>query len=356
MTDKPEELAAWLLLRFGAASESAGGLDEDLIVGYVEDRLTDEEKQLVEAQLARDPEARALLGLDLACSPVATAGAALRGARIAAAAIVLLAVGVGIFLATREDAAPSTRAQLTALATELAYGPLTDEELAARESTERGTLVLRGPSHGVLDGRPIFRWKPVAGVDRYHLAVLDDQARVVFETDATETKAGPMEQPLGTGDYVWEVTASGPLGALSARRAFWVPSISQRVLFRTMRDKIRNRASAWLADLAEAHLALRHELFAEALGPAQRFLDANPDDELGRATLRRVHRELRIDSFNQRIQPEVRAVATGRPSERTRRSGRDGRLPSTSRGSAGQLAARPLGRVRAATSLRRGAA
>ena len=213
--------------------EASPSVDPDLLAGYVEGRLDDDERAAVEARLVHDEEARALVGELRAAlgteAPVpvpATPG----WVPLAIAACALLAIGALVFAMTREDLGPlDPYARLLATADRLAtadpvqFGSLRatieDASLIGEAEAMRGGLRIFAPQGALLEGRPQLQWAEVPGSKGYEVRVATvTGAEVLTFLSETATASWPDEaEPLAGGQQY--LLRSGPKGRLASARA-----------------------------------------------------------------------------------------------------------------------------------------
>lgn len=285
-----QALAAWLIERFGGDGEQAGLIDEDLVVGYVEDRLAPEERAAVEGLLARDPEARALLGLVPPPTPFERTARRRWVLPVAAAAALVLAIGAALW-AGRDTTTPlpvDGDARLLVLAERLASSdPASFAGLRARiaspspldlPATARGGVRVRMPRGVLLDGVPDAAWAPVAGATRYDVTVTTVDGTVVLEGTATEPRYA-VGSSLASGDYVLEVRATTPFG--EARGSSTFRCADEDLQEEHARAVATIEATAPPEDrlLLRAWHAIAQERFAEALAALERLRVSRPDDD-----------------------------------------------------------------------------
>lgn len=227
-------LAAWLVERYGVEGEQAGLLDEDLVVGYAEDRLSAEERAAVERLLARDPEARALLGLTEPPPPAASAAAEARRTwvwPVAVAAAVLVALGAALWSPAGPEPLPGDgEERLLVLADRLAaaeparFGGLRNDIRAAAPiehgGGDRGGVRIRAPHGLVLDGAPTLRWEAVPGAGPYTLRIAAEDGDPVYETTVAAGTQHALPTGLAPGAYVFEVRTQTPFGPASGSSTF----------------------------------------------------------------------------------------------------------------------------------------
>jgi len=304
LSTSDDRLINWILAQLDKGIEHPAGLDEDILTGYVEGRLTPEERAHAETRLAEDPEARTLLATahDVHAAPKRPWLIPL-----AVAALLLAGVGLGIHLAGRSgnttDVDPGAGApaqQLARLTAELRTAhpdllgdlrPLEADALAAAgPAPKRGGLQALAPAGAYLSNDVRFLWRPVPGIERYEVSVVDTDGRVLWETQGARPPAGPPSPPLPPGAYVWDVGAEVPLGRVATEQAFTILDAQASARFLKARALLRRHGPTGL--LAEAHLALRRDLLAEARDAIRRYLAQRPDETLGLATLALVERRL----------------------------------------------------------------
>ncbi|MDJ0976587.1 MAG: hypothetical protein QNJ98_19175 [Planctomycetota bacterium] len=312
MTRDSDALGTWLIRRL----EDVGGEtapDPDLVVAYAEGRLSGEERDIVEARLAESDAGRALLealmdaGAVEARVPRAPArGRLLKLAVLSAAAILLVAVGIkasgilerkaevvpsGTLLASAFDAARTADPDLFE-----SLRPLSSDELAAAgPGPERGGMKLWEPAF-VVTAPGAFRWEAVEGATTYLLKVSDEQGQEIYTARSLEPVHGwpPDALRVNAGQvYLWEVETRTQEGnTVKGRKTFTVAGPEVYRPYRKGLELLQAKANPRIAKLAEAHLAIRYELWVQARLSAQAHVRNHPGDEAGRVLLERIHRQL----------------------------------------------------------------
>jgi hypothetical protein len=290
MTSKNDPaLAAWLIDRFGVHGEGAGLLDEDLVVGYAEGRLSEEERAAVEGLLARDPEARDVLGLARAGARDRTQGRRRWALPLAAAAVLLVAFGAALWLdRAPEDALPADgAARLLVLADRLtASHPRAFEGLRARIEAsdpvelpplERGGVRVLAPRGEVLGGSPLLRWEPVPGATGYAVRIAPADGQPVFESKSVEAQLR-LPTALPAGAYVLEVTARTAFGTATGSSPFRRGGEAARREHARAVAAIEAAAPPEDRALLVVYYAVARERFAEAAAALGRHRSAHPDD------------------------------------------------------------------------------
>lgn len=260
--------------------------DTNLLSGFAEGRLLEEERDALESHLAGCDGCRSAVRLlDHGRPPARRAPAR---ALLAAAAVLL--VSAGAFLAWKGGSPPREERFRAAAAEVARLHPGLGEELRlpAREERLRRAEGLRGtglramlPAGRVLDARPGFRWAggPPGGEVR---VALEGPGGVPLWTVAAMGEGAPFpsDRPaLEPGrTYTWAVAAATPLGPVEARRAFTVAAVDERREFEEAMLRIDASAPADGADLLKAVLALSRDFRVEAVGFARRAVEALPGE------------------------------------------------------------------------------
>jgi hypothetical protein len=285
-------------------------LDENLLAAYAEGRLSGERRALVEARLANDPDARALVAALAGDAEVAAAAEAARPARpllarpwtLGAAAVVLLGVGFAIWSARpgEEETLEQAAARLAAEQPDLLRGfrPLDEAELAAlRLPALRGGVVVHRPRGTSIEDRPRIEWEHVPGAASYRVAVYGADGRTLWaRTTDRQSMPWPDELPALEGvAHTVEVVADAALGRAEGRASFRVARPAERRRWDEVSSYVRLRAPRH-ADALLAHLALRDGLLLEAERAAVAHAVAHPRDAGARALLADVRRALGIDA------------------------------------------------------------
>ena len=280
----------------------------DALFGHVADcRACGAVVAAVHAALDAEPAAAA-------GSPVAPPLPSLEAARarrgpsprvLAVAAATLVAVGVGLFAASRRGAdAPPVAQQVASAFDALGaaradlFGGLTplgaDELSRGGESATRGGLVAFAPVGAVLETRPAFSWQPVPGVSGYTVVVRDGAGAVVWTKRAPGAflPYPPDVAPLAPGAaYTWSVEATAALGRVEGRRAFSTADADAVARWKETLREVKARVPETLRALVGAQVALRrgYVVEAERLAAEQR---AVADGPLARDVERHVRRRL----------------------------------------------------------------
>lgn len=155
-------------------------------------------------------------------------------------------------------------------------------------------LILAPRQTDLLDDRPAFRWRAVAGASRYAIVVSSDTGSLWRRETADTALAYPADAPaLRRGeDYAFELTVPGASGVLHRETSrFRVKPGSDAETIRRHLARIeisgspRGRARDFLAG---AYLA-DQGLFADAAERFQAVCAADPDDPGPRESLGRVY-------------------------------------------------------------------
>jgi hypothetical protein len=326
-----DDMAAESLVRAvadgGAATAGRACPEPNLLAGFAERSLSGIEAEAVAAHASACAACRTALA-DLAGAgvmPESREGVAAplslgayrartrwfaRPRAYAAAALVLVAVGAGLWALGRDragepppdgDARQVVDARLVAAARDLGakhpeqflrFVPLSAAERAADAGgRERGGLRLLAPSDVVLHGWPKFRWVAVPGVSRYEVRLAREGGPTLLTRTVEDTSlAFPSDvNALEPGaPYVWTVAVEPVLGGRTeARRTF---AVAPKALAGDLEAVSRALGSAPedLRLLLAAHWALRHELVGEAEQLARAHVERFPADAVGRETLRHV--------------------------------------------------------------------
>ena len=89
-----------------------------------------------------------------------------------------------------------------------------------------------------LDSRPVFRWRPLPGVETYHFLLTDEGGATVVETDVAATEFRLPEEVMldPSAIYTWELEARTPDGAAHDNWGdFSVATDDERALVERMR-------------------------------------------------------------------------------------------------------------------------
>jgi hypothetical protein len=299
------ELIAVRARRPGAApapGSSGPCPDANRLAALVESRLLAEEREVLEAHLAAcDDCVSVVSSLAAEIGPPAVAGSSRRLPRalLAAAAVVLAAVA--LFLVARGVGWPASTAELLARGAAdvraaradlfASFQPLSLEELRRETGVRlRGGMQLHVPVGVLLEPRPTFEWTSSRGGGEAIVQVLGSDGSAVWEATCASPCAYPDDAPaLAAGaSHVWRVVVPGPFGPEGSSRRFEVAGEDARRAFEAAAAEIERSAPRRVRLLVLAHHALRLRLHVEAERAAARFVEANPDDELGQETLRHV--------------------------------------------------------------------
>jgi hypothetical protein len=274
---------------------------DGVLMGLAGGRLLPGEKEAFEAHVTRCERCRAVVDLLMQGE---RAGIRKWVSRPwAAAAALLLAVAGAVAISTLFRGSPreellETDGRLVAAARDLArvrpelfgdFAPLSrDERLAANPVLRAGDLALLYPSGNILETRPTFRWEadPNAGEEEILLRTAGGRTIWRGRGKAPSLPYPPEAPELERGArYVWEVGDAG-------RRVFAVASAAEGGAFEAALREIEASAPADLRRLLRAHFALRLEFYGEAEEAARAYVEARPDDPVGRETLAHVLRKL----------------------------------------------------------------
>lgn len=212
---------------------------------------------------------------------------------VAAAAVVVVALGAFFALRAKEPADPLSAA-FAALREARAdlFGdarPLSKDELAAGGShVLRGGIEWMTPGGTTTEERPTFEWADVDGATGYRLTITDAEGvRVVTTTAKTARLEGAsLPKPLVAGaDYVWKVTALDAPTPADGATALHVATAAERAAVRELVTGISGAVGRDLVDLVTAQTLLRRGFAAEALPYARRHAQRAPHDATARDTL-----------------------------------------------------------------------
>lgn len=285
--------------------------DENLLAGYAEGRLMEEERGLVEAHLPGCESCRELVvvlggevalaegeveeeGRDSAPTPIHS----FRWRRpLLVAAGLLVAVSVGIIgkllLFTPEDYSTRVLGERTQLAQahpELFVGldPFDPEGPIAPTLRDTGPRLLL-PAGTELELRPEFRWENFDGEGL--LSWSKAGGGKIFEQPVTASPLPyPSEAPTLEADqtYLWRLT-SGPAGAETVTLAsFRTATDGERLRFLQAKNAIEKKVSVSRQELWTTVYALKHSHLGEAERAAREAVEAEPEESLPRELLRRV--------------------------------------------------------------------
>ncbi len=239
-----------------------------------------------------------------------------------AASLLLLAVGFALFntgmlrrwfggsLGTIEERLFASGHELRRDLPELfgSFVPLTKEERRSPLSDrDRGTFSLRSPVHRLLDERPTFVWGEASAASSYEVHLFSADGAPVWKETATGSSLSlpPEEPPLSAGkQYLWFVVARFESREESTSSlSFEIASRDEASRFEEQLQRIDSECSAEVRDLLKAHLAIRSQLFSEAVRYARAFRDDHPEESIGLETLYHV-----LESLNN---PEAETLRVG---------------------------------------------
>jgi hypothetical protein len=115
----------------------------------------------------------------------------------------------------RSGSAPGIPGEVYANVTRFVTGGSRETGLVALSALRGGTdttpLLLEPRRTALIETRPVFRWRAVAGAQRYHVAVSGEQGELwAREVTGTELEYPADAPPLTVGgDFLWEVRALG---------------------------------------------------------------------------------------------------------------------------------------------------
>jgi hypothetical protein len=185
---------------------------------------------------------------------------------VAAAAVLLVAVGAATFALSRGPTRDG--AALASAADEAGIRLLTAVEMRERPlGVERGGLTVLAPRGAVPGGRPEVRFTPVPGATRVRVRVRDEDGVVRAEGESSgERFAWPEDAPpLPPGSRaVALVVAETPTGDVEGSAAFSVLADARRVAYERDLERAA-RAPSSLRSLLSAHAAAGRSLWSEAL-------------------------------------------------------------------------------------------
>jgi len=292
-----DALRAWMSERDDRSSDAC--IDVNDLAAFAIGRMLDEERERIEAHVVTCSLCRAAVTAAVRAEAHLDAEAprlrrSSRGPWFAvAAAVVLLAVGLA-FLASRPGA-PESKPTLDTAWASLAnahpdlFGDIDPLSAVERRrpgaALQRGSLRVEAPRGVVLEARPTVQW---AGEGAARIRVSTADGRPLESVAGTSSPwAWPdASPPLPRGEtYLVEIEAEGVLGLEQASTTFAVASDALVLLYMRRSDAVRDSIDAPLRELVLSHLALRADLLAEARRHAEAYLEARPEDEIGRETL-----------------------------------------------------------------------
>lgn len=147
-------------------------------------------------------------------------------------------------------------------------------------------FALRSPvATAVLDGRPAFRWTPLAGGETYQVRVFDSSLSPVAESGPLPGTEWRPSRPLPSGIYVWQVVARRA-GEDRIAPGPGSPPARFRVLLAEQARSIESDVKA----AGGSHLALgilyaNHGLVVEAERELEQVVAANPRSATARSLL-----------------------------------------------------------------------
>jgi hypothetical protein len=316
-----------LLGRLPAKDPAAGECpDEAALTAWLEGRSPPAGREAVEGHLARCDECLAVAAA-LRAERAAPGGRVLtlwrRAPVLTAAAALFLGIALGVLWTLQRRSGTGTDDQLAEAAGQLArahpgsfgdFHPLTREERRVPRSVQRGDQdpVAIAPASKILEDRPTFRWRALPGCPGYRLEVrvfggepkwtlVHEVAKPADDGEVAVPYPGAERELAAGARYEWIVSGEGPLGRRESRQVFGVADLEERAAWDRDRAACRSAAPPRIADLLEAHLAVRRGYLLEAEQAARRQLAVGPADGAARETLYYILR--RLDS------PESEALA-----------------------------------------------
>ena len=195
---------------------------------------------------------------------------------------------------------------------------------------EGGLVSLPGPTrHGevargailspragaVLDPRPAFRWRAVAGADRYRVVLFRDDRQLWSRETRDTTLAYPADSPdLEPGAaWVWELHAADDRGTPPSREeaAFFTPAAARADTVRGAIADIGSASEARDRRSLEAAYLESEGFLAEAAERLAALTAESPDDAGLHEALGRVYQELGLmDLAAAELQRALRLVRT----------------------------------------------
>ncbi|MDX2031245.1 MAG: hypothetical protein SF339_11270 [Blastocatellia bacterium] len=139
------------------------------------------------------------------------------------------------------------------------------------------------------DSRPVFRWEPIEGAERYIVSVLDADFNAVATSEPLTQPSWRPERALPRGKrYVWQVTAQVGARQISSASAS-MPESRFHVLSRSKQEALARRLDQYAqSSLLRGLLYAQAGLFADAEREFRRLAQENPDSPLAQALLREV--------------------------------------------------------------------
>ena len=298
-SDRTSDLDRLLSEAVEAAAPAGPCPDENALAALAEGRVDEQEREALAAHVVGCASCRdvthALLGAGLSTRAPARVAVLPRWA-FALAAGLLVAIGAGVYLATRPSGdAPSTEVALARAMDRVARDvpeaagalrPLDAKDLGVRSGDPtRGDGGAVAPSGRTVDPRPAFRWDAIPGARAYTVKVIDASGATWTRTTPASSLPWPADvAPLAPGaKFAWQLSADDP-HATHIDRGVEETSAADA---KEWADVVAAAASVEtpLRSLVLAHAALRRGLAGEALEHARAFADAKPGDSLGKATL-----------------------------------------------------------------------
>lgn len=293
--------------------------EADLLAAFAEGRLLAFELATVEAHVAACEECREAVALLMEAETAPAAGEESVPVRwtapppsrwswsrgFAAAAGILVLAGLAGWVLWRdgtEPGPPGTDARLVAAAADLrrsdpglfsGFAPLSAAELAASPPVVRsgGPVKALSPAGTVLATRPAFRWEADREDAVSELTLMTNDGRAVWKRRVpsgrgTQTFDYPGDAPPleAGGAYLFEI--GGETGG------FRVATDDLRALHGRRMSAIDAAVPAPLRHLLKTHVALRHDLLAEAETAVREHLRGDPGERVGRDTLRFLLRKI----------------------------------------------------------------
>jgi hypothetical protein len=172
---------------------------------------------------------------------------------------------------------------------------LSDSELSEIVAPAlRGGVTLLVPQGTLLDRRPDFRWRPVAGITEWTSVLRSPQGDRTWGIPGGATLSSLPAEAADLEDateYAWILRGDGPLGRVESERRFRIASPAERDAYARARASAHRLVSPRWESVVVATWALRHGLVLEAL----HVLDAAPSDSDPQTSALRARLRERVD-------------------------------------------------------------
>ncbi|HLQ37500.1 MAG TPA: zf-HC2 domain-containing protein [Planctomycetota bacterium] len=282
VTDAPNERDSMLRRLVDAAARgnySAACPDPNQLAGFVEGRLSAQERSTVEAHLGTCDRCAevvaALAGEDADARPVVCSSRKWQFLGVVAAAALIAALGLWWWLpggtpTVTIELLAQTASRLAAARPDLLADlrPLRAEELADPGSgAVRGDLAITAPAGKLLATQPDFDWPGEPSVQQWTLVVSAADANELWRVQVPAPPVTfPADKPqLSWGtSYLCAVEGESAQGMVRSSRAFAVASAAEVLAFRQACEAIKSGAAPAQGGLLQAHLAVRRGFWGEA--------------------------------------------------------------------------------------------